>query len=514
MVVDDEHVSSRWLLQQLGRKLRHFPRDYSRRLRRSLRKRRGAPSLSGRLAALVPERLLEIKGTSGLFSLSEASAAAATDIRAAQDGGRVAAFDGLASYDELARIVAEAARLEPLVGTLTGHETVLVPHGHDKDYEAFCAVRALVPRGRFDAVVLMPAGRMGGADYVAALLARALSERQSVLILRTDDSDWDRPDWFPPEVPSVDLSGALKAVHDRTKALYVLLSEIGARDVFNVNSRLCFETFADYGMRLAVETRLHSYYFCADHTPEGLETGYPVWYFSGLFPCLTTSITDNDALRRTLVERFSIPEREAPKIRLVYTPAKTEVPGAPVAGTGREAMGAERRPRILWAGRLDRQKRFDLLTDIAAAMPDVDFLCWGKAVLDAPPNLSALPANVRMQGAFASFDDLPLGEAEGFLYTSAWDGLPTILIELGALGVPIVASAVGGVPELIDEACGWPVPGDAGRDAYVAALRELLASPEARIARAGALQRKVAARHGWAAYAGGLAGIVASDPVS
>jgi glycosyltransferase involved in cell wall biosynthesis len=138
---------------------------------------------------------------------------------------------------------------------------------------------------------------------------------------------------------------------------------------------------------------------------------------------------------------------------------------------------ADSRPRILWAGRLDRQKRFDLLIDIAAAMPDVDFLCWGKAVLDAPPNLSALPANVRMQGAFASFDDLPLGEAEGFLYTSAWDGLPTILIELGALGVPIVASAVGGVPELIDEACGWPVPGDAGREAYVAALRDLLALP-------------------------------------
>jgi glycosyltransferase involved in cell wall biosynthesis len=223
---------------------------------------------------------------------------------------------------------------------------------------------------------------------------------------------------------------------------------------------------------------------------------------------MTTAITDNDSLRRTLAKRFSIPENEARKIRLIYTPAKTEVGREPLTRTGSEASLAGRRPRILWAGRLDRQKRFDLLIDIAAAMPDVDFLCWGKAVLDAPPNLSALPANVRMQGAFASFDDLPLGEAEGFLYTSAWDGLPTILIELGARGVPIVASAVGGVPELIDEACGWPVPGDAGREAYVAALRDLLAHPQTRHARAAQLQRKIAAQHGWAGYAEAFARIV------
>ena len=148
---------------------------------------------------------------------------------------------------------------------------------------------------------------------------------------------------------------------------------------------------------------------------------------------------------------------------------------------------------MLWAGRLDRQKRFDLVAAIARAMPDVDFSCWGKAVLDAPPDLSGLPRNLKINEPFASYAELPLEAADGWLYTSAWDGLPTILIELGALGVPIVASAVGGVPELIDGETGWPVPGDGGAQDYVRALREMIDNPKSRIAKA-ALFRSACAR--------------------
>ena len=160
---------------------------------------------------------------------------------------------------------------------------------------------------------------------------------------------------------------------------------------------------------------------------------------------------------------------------------------------------------MLWAGRLDRQKRFDLVVSIAGAMPDVDFSCWGKAVLDAPPDLSGLPRNVKINEPFASYEELPFETADGWLYTSAWDGLPTILIELGALGTPIVASAVGGVPELIDAETGWPVAGDAGIQEYVRALRDMIDNPELRIAKARALQARVRKNHTMSAYKARLA---------
>jgi glycosyltransferase involved in cell wall biosynthesis len=40
------------------------------------------------------------------------------------------------------------------------------------------------------------------------------------------------------------------------------------------------------------------------------------------------------------------------------------------------------------------------------------------------------------------------------------DGLPVVLMEAAALGIPLVATRVGGIPELVDEACGWPAPPD------------------------------------------------------
>ena len=181
------------------------------------------------------------------------------------------------------------------------------------------------------------------------------------------------------------------------------------------------------------------------------------------------------------------------------------VPDVSIAERQVEKRGKRDRPHVLWAGRLDRQKRFDLVVAIAVAMPDVDFSCWGKAVLDAPPDLSSLPRNLKINEPFASYEELPFETAEGWLYTSAWDGLPTILIELSAIGVPIVASAVGGVPELIDAETGWPVPAEAGAQNYVRALREMIDNPELRIARAKALQARVRKNHTMSAYKARLA---------
>jgi glycosyltransferase involved in cell wall biosynthesis len=183
----------------------------------------------------------------------------------------------------------------------------------------------------------------------------------------------------------------------------------------------------------------------------------------------------------------------------------TPPPAVPVAVRQVETAPQRLRRRILWAGRLDAQKRFDLVQEIARLLPEVDFDCWGKAVLDAPPDLSRLPANLRMHGAFAGYGDLPLAASDGWLYTSGWDGIPTILIELAAHGLPIVASAVGGVPELIDESTGWPLAAGATAHDYAAAIREMLDAPVERCRRAAALQDRVRRQHSRAAYAAALA---------
>jgi glycosyltransferase involved in cell wall biosynthesis len=288
----------------------------------------------------------------------------------------------------------------------------------------------------------------------------------------------------------------------------MLLRGLRARHVWNVNSRLGFDMLVHYGARLALQSRLYAYYFCADRDAAGNEVGYPVWYFANILPHLTAAICDTADLARSLTRRYSLPDNLAARVRTVYTPARTPVADGTLAGMQSAHRAGRLRPRVLWGGRLDRQKRFDLVIALARAMPDVDFDARGKAVLDRPPDLSGLPPNLQLNPPFSEYSQLPLNDADGWLYTSDWDGLPTILIELGAMGMPIVASAVGGVPELIDVSTGWPVDPDAGLEGYEAALRLMLADPEARQERAAALQRRIASRHDVATYEQAVAEIV------
>jgi len=92
-------------------------------------------------------------------------------------------------------------------------------------------------------------------------------------------------------------------------------------------------------------------------------------------------------------------------------------------------------------------------------------------------------------------------------YTSGWDGLPTILIELGALGMPIAASAVGGVPELITEKTGWLIDEDATPADAARILRDMIENPDLRLARATELQKLVRKRHAFQTYSQALAQI-------
>lgn len=72
-----------------------------------------------------------------------------------------------------------------------------------------------------------------------------------------------------------------------------------------------------------------------------------------------------------------------------------------------------------------------------------------------------------------------LAEADAFVLASRWEGLPISVIEAMMAGLPVVASRVGGLPELVaDGVTGYLVPpGDAG--ALAAALAKLAGDPAA-----------------------------------
>ena len=71
--------------------------------------------------------------------------------------------------------------------------------------------------------------------------------------------------------------------------------------------------------------------------------------------------------------------------------------------------------------------------------------------------------------------------ARALILPSFAEGLPVVIMEALALGRPVVATCIAGIPELVDEQCGWLVPAGS-RPALAEALREALDCHPGRLA--------------------------------
>ena len=138
------------------------------------------------------------------------------------------------------------------------------------------------------------------------------------------------------------------------------------------------------------------------------------------------------------------------------------------------------RPMVLAVGRLAAQKGFGTLLDAAASWrdmrPEPVLVIVGEGPLEA--ELKSQAARLKLDVRFPGHrDDVPalLASAAVFVLPSVWEGQPLILQEALRVGVPIVATRVGGTPELTGEDAALLVPpGEVGRlaDAVRAALTD------------------------------------------
>lgn len=111
--------------------------------------------------------------------------------------------------------------------------------------------------------------------------------------------------------------------------------------------------------------------------------------------------------------------------------------------------------RLLWASRLERQKRVTLLRDIGAALQcrfgdDVVMDVYGtpKHPVDVIELMGGVP-NIRYRGPFSSIADIDLNQYDALVYTALYDGMPNVVLEALAAGLPVVCEPVGGLPEVV-----------------------------------------------------------------
>jgi glycosyltransferase involved in cell wall biosynthesis len=138
---------------------------------------------------------------------------------------------------------------------------------------------------------------------------------------------------------------------------------------------------------------------------------------------------------------------------------------------------------ILSVGRLHPQKRYDLLVKAAAKwrteVPGATVVIagTGPSYLDLAAQISAERAPVRLLGHRADVPDL-IGAADLAVVSSDWEARQLFTQEALAGGLPLIATDVGGLPELVGDAAVLIAPGSA--EAIRAAVVELLADPQRR----------------------------------
>ena len=121
---------------------------------------------------------------------------------------------------------------------------------------------------------------------------------------------------------------------------------------------------------------------------------------------------------------------------------------------------------VLAAGRLSPEKGFGVLVDAAAtvcrAHPKAGVVIFGEGVLrpelEAQISARGLTGRVVLPGFRTDLDSL-ITAADVVVLPSFTEGLPNVALEASAAGVPVVATAVGGTPEVIaDDETGFLVP--------------------------------------------------------
>ncbi len=115
-------------------------------------------------------------------------------------------------------------------------------------------------------------------------------------------------------------------------------------------------------------------------------------------------------------------------------------------------------PLISVVARLEPQKGhiylLEAIPEIVKRYPEVVFLLAGDGALGSELKAQAARLKIGRNLIFAGFRsdaDKILRASDIFLLPSLWEGLPLVAIEASAVGLPVIATAVDGTPEVVKD---------------------------------------------------------------
>jgi glycosyltransferase involved in cell wall biosynthesis len=357
--------------------------------------------------------------------------------------------------------------------------------------------------------ILLPLFSTGGAELVASNYAKLLFDKyvdRSVLVIVTDKNIVDHHEKILSTTMFLNLEEFLHTNDTLKKKIFVydLIKLIKPSVIHNINSSVMWELIIDKGDEIRIISKIYANIFCFQFNDDGSKMGYAHTYLRKAVPYLDGLISDNQRFINDAINEYKLQDFQN-KFHTIYTPIQQVSDDDNSVIQERlekfeTKIKKSQRLKCIWAGRLDLQKRWDLFISLVEKCDFCDFDMYGKSVMDLHPSIPVLP-NLNYSGTFESLSDVFIkNDYDAFIFTSQWEGIPTILLFTGAYGVPIVAPTVGGVVELVSTTTGYPLPEKPTVDDYIKSLQSIKNNPSEAANRARNMKNLLNERHCWPGF--------------
>lgn len=347
-----------------------------------------------------------------------------------------------------------------------------------------------------DYIFMMPRLGVGGTEKVLENYLKAIYElhpKWRVLVLgKLPDG---HPYHIPENVDFVDFDGATEGLNDWDKEFLItkLIVQTKAKRLHIVNNEFYYRwAINNHALILTNKIIVNLSFFMHEFAEDEKRIqSFADPYLVELEPCIHKIFTDNGTIVDDLVEREGI---EKARFTTHYQPVNLEIRKP-------KTKASNGIHKILWASRVAPQKRPDILKKIANKLPEgYEIDVYGR--IQKPyykNNYFNGTKNLNYKGAFSDISALPIEEYDAYLYTSQTDGIPNILLEISALGLPIIATREGGVPDFIEDRVSGRLVEMNDIDGYIDALKETINSAD-RTKYVEKAQQKITERHNWDTY--------------
>ncbi|GEM_PF-1912982 len=353
--------------------------------------------------------------------------------------------------------VKRANEIEPLVDLHVSSEGKNTDHIFSNWADEYLNFIKLTGEIRYDHIFLVPWLNPGGGEkYLIQMMKSILATDPTSRLLVLSCEETKKNIWrdqLPEGVIFLDFHKFFSHLPiDGQYRLLVRYLLANARDqkifLHIKNGVFTYDFFLKYGETLSKKLKVFWYFWCNEVRKENdafVVSKNSVSIFRDFSPFVTQFITDNRAIVSYYSERFG--DIAFNKFKVIRAYENVSLP---------DRVTNVKQRKVFWASRLSEQKRVDILPLLTQLLRDagVELDVYGSIDRIEKVDLK----KINYCGTFDSIDQIDMRQYSCFIYTSMYDGMPNILLEIAGKEIPIVApDNVGGLADLVDEFKAWPV---------------------------------------------------------